>query len=52
MGRSQRALDRPSDPTTAEVLDLIQLFGLTQVVESPTQSQGHTPDPLIHRKDD
>ena len=51
-GDNSVRFDRPTDPTTAKVLDLIQLFGLSQAVEFPTHSRGHTLDPLIYREDD
>ena len=44
--------NRPADPTGAKVLDLIQLFGLSQTVEFPTHSGDHTLDLLIYRDDD
>ena len=38
--------DRPTDPSAAKMLDVIQLFGLSRAVEATTL------DPLIYRADD
>ena len=44
--------NRPAYPTTAKVLDLTKLFGLSGAAEFPTLSQGHTLDPFTYKADD
>ncbi|KAK7484638.1 hypothetical protein BaRGS_00024164, partial [Batillaria attramentaria] len=44
--------DCPSDPVTARVVQLLQMFDLSQAVDVPTHRRGHTLDPVIYRERD
>ena len=43
--------DRPSDPFTAKVNEVLYMFDLTQSVKEPTHRCGHTLDCVIHKND-
>eukprot|EP00745_Piridium_sociabile_P027300 TRINITY_DN439_c0_g1_i27.p1 TRINITY_DN439_c0_g1~~TRINITY_DN439_c0_g1_i27.p1 ORF type:complete len:1128 (+),score=135.82 TRINITY_DN439_c0_g1_i27:139-3522(+) len=43
--------DCPSNPSTSKLLDLLYMFNLSQVVDSPTHSRGHILDWIIVRSD-
>ena len=43
--------DRPADPFTAKVNDVLYMFDLTQSVKEPTHRCGHTLDCVIHKND-
>ena len=52
MGDLNVHFDRPNDHVTAKVLQLLQMFDLSQAVDVPTHQCGHTLDPIIYREGD
>ena len=44
--------DKPLNPTTSRVMDLLTTFNLTQAVSQPTHDKGHILDWLLHTSDD
>ena len=45
-------VDDPNDPDAIKFLDLLDTYGLTQHVNTPTHRLGHTPDLIITRVSD
>nr|KAG5691975.1 hypothetical protein BaRGS_011366 [Batillaria attramentaria] len=44
--------DLPTNPNTARLLDILNMFSLSQAVKEPTHNRGHTLDWVLHREED
>jgi hypothetical protein len=43
--------DLPTSPATTKVMDLLYMFSLSQVIDTPTHTHGHILDWVIVRSD-
>ena len=44
--------DQPQNPSTAKMVELLEVFNINQIINKPTHNRGHIIDWVLHRPDD